>query len=151
MALAQSRTWVLVADSAKARAVRWVGNIAPVESVESFNLHYHHQHGRDMMSERPGRTHESQGDTRHAIEPRSDPVREAEHRFVDTVVQELKNRFARNEFDRLVLVAGPTMLGDLRAALPAEIKGVVHGELRKDLTHLTNDQLKEHLLSADVM
>jgi protein required for attachment to host cells len=101
----QSRTWVLVADSAKARAVRWVGHSAPMESVECFDLHYHHQYGRDMMSERPGRTHESQGATRHAIEPRSDPVREAERRFAATVVENLKDRFAKDEFSRLVLVA----------------------------------------------
>ncbi len=151
MPLAQSRTWVLVADSAKARAVRWAGRIAPVESVERFDLHYHHQRGRDIMSERPGRTHESQGATRHAIEPRTDPVRVAERRFAESVVQELNDRFAKNEFDRLVLVAGPTMLGDLRAALPVELQRVVHGELCKDLTHLANDQLKEHLLAADVM
>lgn len=147
----QSRTWVLVADSAKARAVRWAGQIAPIKSVERFDLHYQHQHGRDMMSDRPGRTYELHGTTRHAIEPHTDPTREAERRFADAVVEELKGRFAKHEFDRLVLVAGPTMLGDLRAALPAELQKVVHAELRKDLTHLTNDQLKEHLLAADVM
>ena len=151
MHLGQPRTWVLVADSARARAVRWAGKLAPLERIERFEFGYRHQHGRDMMSDRPGRTHESQGTTRHAVEPHSDPVREAEHRFAEHVAHELKERFAAHEFDRLVLVAGPTMLGDLRAALPAEIRNVVHGELVKDLTHLTNDQLKEHLLAAEIV
>jgi len=151
MHLGQPRTWVLVADSARARALRWAGRLAPLERVERFEFSYRHQHGRDMVSDRPGRTHESQGTTRHAIEPHSDPVREVEHRFAEHVARELMDRFTAHEFDRLVLVAGPTMLGDLRAALPAEIRKVVHGELVKDLTHLTNDQLREHLSAAEIV
>jgi protein required for attachment to host cells len=147
----QLQTWVLVADSARARAVRWTGRLGPLDAVEDFDFSYQHQPGRDIMSERPGRTHESHGTTRHAIEPHSDPVRQAEHRFADHVAEQLSARFARKDFDRLVLVAGPTMLGDLRAALPDAIRKTVHGELAKDLTHLTNHQLKEHLLAADII
>jgi len=148
MPKSQTRTWVIVADSARARAVRWLGKDASLEPVEDFEMGYHHQQGRDIMSDRPGRTHESQGATRHAIEPHSDPVREAEHRFARFVAESLKRRQDQDEFDRLVLVAGPTMLGDIRAALPASLRSVVHAELGKDLTHLTNEELKKHLLAA---
>ena len=145
------RTWVIVADSARARAVRWIAHGAALEPIEDFDMGYHHQRGRDIMSDRPGRTHESQGTTRHAIEPHSDPVRETERRFAAHVAESLKRRHDGNEFDRLVVVAGPTMLGDLRAALPQALRAVVHAELGKDLTHLTNDQLREHLLGSDVI
>ena len=144
------RTWIIVADSARARAVRWVGRDAPLDSVDGFDLRRHHQRGRDIISDRPGRTHESQGTTRHAIEPRVDPVRETEHHFAGTVATTLDEHFGRGEFDRFVLVSGPTMLGDLRGALTARLQAAVHGELGKDLTHLTNAELKQHLLVADI-
>jgi protein required for attachment to host cells len=151
MASGHTRTWVLVADSARARAVHWEGRAAPLKSVEGFDLRYHHEHGREIMSERPCRPHESQGTTRHAIELPVDPVREAERRFIEKAVQELKDRFVRNEFDHLVLVAGPTVLGDLRATVPENIRAFVRGELDKDLTHLTNAQLKEHLQGGEIL
>jgi len=151
MPLKQPRTWILVADSARARAVAWLSRDQPLHQVEGFDMRFHHQQAHDMMSERPGRAHESHGTTRHAIEPRMDPVRQAEHRFAESVAQALDDHLARKEFDRFVLVAGPTMLGDLRAAFSTGLLAIVHGTIDKNLTHLTNTQLKDHLLAADMI
>jgi protein required for attachment to host cells len=147
MQIKAPRLWVLVADSARARAVLWTGRTSAPQSVPDFDLRFHHEHGRDIMAERPGRVRESHGSARHAIEPRADPVREAEQRFTAKVVDELRRRHANDEFDRLFLVAGPTMLGDLRSALSKDLQDIVQGELGKDLTHLTNNQLREHLVA----
>ena len=46
---------------------------------------------------------------------------------------------------RLILVAPPQALGDLRAALPADVSDLVSGELHKDLTHATIHDITEHL------
>jgi protein required for attachment to host cells len=151
MATKQPQTWILVADSARARAVAWTGRNNPLVAIEGVELSYQHQHSRDMMSERPGRVHESSGTTRHAIEPRSDPARQAERHFAWSVVQALEDRLAKHEFDRLVLVAGPTMLGDLRAELSPKLRATIHGELAKDLTHLANAELKQHLAEAAIL
>jgi protein required for attachment to host cells len=151
MPLKPPRTWILVADSARARVVAWVGHDEPLHQVEGFDMRFHHEQAHDMMSERPGRTHETHGATRHAIEPRMDPVRQAEHRFAESVARALDDRLARKEFDRFVLVAGPTMLGDLRPAFSTALHSVIHGTIDKNLTHLTNTQLKDHLLAAELM
>jgi len=147
----QHRTWILVADSARARVVKWVGRDEPLESISGLDLHHLHQRSRDMMSERPGRVHESNTTTRHAIERRSDPVRQAEQHFASTVAQALEDRFALGEFDNLIVVSGPTMLGDLRAAFSAKLQAAIRGELGKDLTHLTNADLKHRLAEAAVL
>ena len=39
----------------------------------------------------------------------------------------------------------PQALGDLRAALPADVSDLVSGELHKDLTHATIHDITEHL------
>lgn len=147
----QPRTWILVADSARARALRWSGRDEPLEAIEGFDLSYQHQRSRDIMSERPGRVHESSGVTRHAIEPRADPARQAELRFAHTVVRILEERFAGHEFERFVLVAGPSTLGDLRGALSAKLQSAILAELDKSLMHLPNAELKQHLANAAIL
>ena len=123
----------------------WHGPDEPLTQIEGFDLSSPHLRGRDLMSDRPGRVHESSGTTRHAIEPHTDPVRNEERRFSAQVIDELEQRLAAGAFDRLILVAGPTMLGDLRAGLSAKLRAAVHFELAKDLTHEPNAKLKQHL------
>jgi protein required for attachment to host cells len=53
---------------------------------------------------------------------------------VDKVAKELDN--ARNGLRRIVLVAPPRALGDLREACSAEVRALVTNEVAKDLTKL---------------
>lgn len=69
-----------------------------------------------------------------AIEPHVDPVRQAEHRFSDAVAEALEARLVLKEFDHFVLVAGPTMLGEIRAVPSADRRAVVHATLDKAAT-----------------
>lgn len=147
----QIRIWVLVADSARARAVRWMGIEAPLEQVEGLELGFEHQHVRDMLADRAGRVHESQGAARHGVQPHTDPVRNAEHRFAEKVAAAMQERLAKGELDKLILVAGPTMLGDLRKAMSPQLAAAIKGELAKDLTHLPNAELKRHLQDAGLV
>jgi len=48
-------------------------------------------------------------------------------------------------FDRLVLVAAPATLGDIRKILPKPLQGVVYGEISKNLVHVPNQELSDHL------
>ena len=52
---------------------------------------------------------------------------------------------AAEQFDRLVVVAPPHVLGDLRKALHKKSDALLAGELHKDLTHLDGDALAAHL------
>jgi protein required for attachment to host cells len=151
MARLHPRTWILVADSARARALAWAGQDAALLPIDGFDFHYHHQHGRDLMTDRPGRVHESQGTTRHAIEPRIDPVRQTEQRFAATIADALAHAHCEDAFDRVIVIAGPTMLGDLRASFSPAVRAAVLTELAKDLTHLTNSELLHYIREADLL
>ena len=88
-----------------------------------------HEQGRD----RPARVHESVGDVMHAVEPRHDPHRARETLFARQLGAMLGGYAARNDFDRLVLVAPAVMLGDLRCALQPQVLEKVVAEVDKDL------------------
>jgi protein required for attachment to host cells len=61
------------------------------------------------------------------------------------VIAELRRAMLANRFDRLILVAPPVFLGDLRDALPKDLKGKVVDEISSDLTNMPQQQLHTRL------
>lgn len=125
--------WALVADGGRARLFerrlpfgRWQERTE--DSLESLN-----PPSRERVSDKPGRVHESATAARHAVEPRTDPHRAAKAEFAARLARRLEDATA--SFGRLLLVAPPSFLGDLRASLGAASRRKLHGTLDKDLTH----------------
>ena len=82
---------------------------------------------------------------RHAIEPRTDPHKEAERKFSLELAQMLDKELASNKFEKLIVVAPPVMLGDLRKALSKRVGSAVVAEIAKDLTKIPEKEIVEHL------
>ena len=82
---------------------------------------------------------------RHAIEPRVDPHRELKRTFAHELADMLDQRLTEKAYDRLVIVAPPKALGDLRAALSEHVKPLVYAELNKDLVKTPTAELPNHL------
>ncbi len=69
-------------------------------------------------SDRAGRSHGSSGSgVRHAIESHSDYRKLEKHNFTVAVAESVNHAALANEFDRLVLVAPPRSIGELRQYL----------------------------------
>ena len=146
-----TRTWVLVADGGRARILEAVGRGKGVHLVAgsetSLDNPPSHLQGRDKL----GRVHESVGYTRHAVEPKQDPHRALEERFAGQLAQMLGNYAENKSFDRLVLVAPPTILGELRKALPSNAREKVAAEIDKDLTHIGDADIPSHIEDVIVL
>jgi protein required for attachment to host cells len=97
------------------------------------------------MSDRPGRSYESFGGARHAIERENDPRQREAVRFARRIARRLDEARRKDEFERLVVVAGPPFLGLLREAMSKPTKARVEREIRKDLVHGPIKVLREHL------
>ena len=138
-------TWVLVADGARARVLENTGPGRGVNEVPGMEYSHDAPRNREIMSDRPGRSFESADSRRHAMEPPSDPKRQAEADFVSGLVTMLEGKFKAGAFDRLVLVAAPQALGDIRKALSKELADAVYGELAKDHTKTPNGEMSKHL------
>src|SRR5262245_26575071 len=126
-------TWILIADGAHARIFANRGPGKGIEAVEGGVINGDHRPDHELVRDSAGRTFESVGDTRHAIAPKTDPHRELKRDFAKHLAEVLDRNYADKAFDRLVIVAPPTALGDLRAALTAQEKPHVYAELDKDL------------------
>lgn len=143
------RTWILLADGTRARIVCNTGPGKGLAEVRGMEFAGENLRPGDIMADRPGRTFDSAGAHRHAMEPPSDPQREAKRSFAADLVAMLQNQLQAQAFDRLVLVAAPATLGDIRKTLPKSLQAVVYGEVSKNLVHVPNAELESHL--GDVM
>lgn len=84
------------------------------------------------------------GDRRSAIE-QTDWHEMAEHRFTEEVARALDRL---NPVPALVVVAPPKTLSELRLALPERLKRAIIGEVDKDLTKHTVNEIQRHLCAA---
>ncbi len=98
-----------------------------------------------LGTDRPGRSFESVGSARHALQSPSDPHREQKRQFARRVAEAIEERQAASGFDRLVVVAPAVTMGDLRAALSDKVKATVVAELVADLTLTPVSELPAHL------
>lgn len=144
-------TYVLVADGAHARLLARVGASAALRAVPKGIFAHEVRPTNAMGSDRPGRTQESVGGARHTIEPRVDWSRQEKERFAQRLAAHLEEQVQRHGFDRLILVAPPRFLGDLRAALGPQARKRLEGELDKDLTELAPREIEARLVTAGLL
>jgi protein required for attachment to host cells len=96
------------------------------------------------MARYGGRTFDSPEPVARKENP-TDPHRHLRRDFAGKVVDELRRAMLAEGFDRLILVAPPAFLGDLRQELPKNLKAKVTDEVPSDLTNTPEQQLQAHL------
>ena len=99
----------------------------------------------EIGTDKPGRSFSSVGGSRHAMFPRVDWHQYEKDDFARMMVEVLDLAAAENAFDRLVLVSPPDTLGELRKALGANAQKRVTGEMVKDLTRASPEELAVQL------
>ena len=138
-------TWLLVADARHAKVFESTGPRKGVHELEDMELTVDLPKSRELLADKPGRTFDSVGAGRHAKENPTDPHRQLKRDFARRVVAELRLAMLANKFDRLILVAPPAFLGDLRDELPKGLKDKIAGEVASDLANMPQQQLHARL------
>lgn len=139
------KTWIIVADGSGMRVFVNDGPGHGLSEVAGKARKTDPKPSGDIDADKPGRSFDSKGRGRHAMEPPTDSSRHAKRVFASEIADALEKEQRAKAFDRLVLVAAPSMLGDLRAALPESVQKAIYHELAKDLTHLNERDLAGHL------
>lgn len=142
------RTWIVVADGARARFLTASEDgdklvpALPADMVAPMNR----RPTRELKSDKPGRSYSSsRSGVRHSFEPPQDYRKLEKHRFCAAVAEALDKASESKAFDRLVLVAPRRSLGELRGLLPDRVKARIDREVAKDLTNETPARLWLHL------
>ncbi len=130
-------TWILVADGSRANLfLRAKDN--RLEKLEGWDNPEGRLAGSDsetdsLGSARPG----------SSMTPPTDPKRHSQVVFARQLASVLKDR--SSAYDRLLLVAAPKFLGDLRPLLDESVQKKIAAEFAKDLTQLSAHELAPHL------
>lgn len=146
-----TRTWILIADGNHARILESVGRGHGLHEVVGSAIRLHNPPSRRLGRDKPGRVYESVGDVRHAIEPKYDRHRAMETRFAEQLAEQLHRFVETNAFDKLVIVAPPAMLGDLRKSLTADVAAKLVAEIDKDLAKVATNEIASHLAGVLIL
>ena len=98
-----------------------------------------------LTSDRPGRTFDSRGEGRHAMEPGHSARDHEAAAFAKRVCERLDEARLAGSLDKLVLIAAPRFLGHLRASLSKGTQGIVAHSIDKELTQATPDEIAAHI------
>lgn len=140
-----TRTWVLIADGARARLIVASGHGKAIEISEIAEYSADHSPSRELQRDANPRVFESQGTRRSAIEPRTDPHRELKRDFASELAEALDDLVGRKEIGSLIVAAAPTTLGDLRKVFSKRVSDSIVAELAMDLTKVPNADLPKHI------
>jgi len=140
-----NKTWIIVADGARARVFLNSGPGTGLKSALSQALVADNRPSGEIGSDRPGRSFDSAGQGRHAMQPSSDPHKHEQKAFAHDIAKLLEEKRVQKAYDQVVIIAAPKMLGELRLALSTPTSQLVIGEIDKDLTKLPVDELSGHL------
>jgi protein required for attachment to host cells len=126
-------TLVMVVDGGKLLLFRNEGdadypNLRVEEATENVN-----PADRDQHTDAPGRAFASVGSARSAVSE-TDFHDQSENRFVADAVELLNRRALANDFERLIIVAPPASLGEMRKHYNKALGARLVGEIAKDLT-----------------
>ncbi|MGN6582400.1 MAG: baeRF12 domain-containing protein [Rhizobiaceae bacterium] len=131
--------WVLVADGEKALFLRNEGdreypNLQVVREMTEEN-----PPSREQGTDRPGRLNDGPSVHRSAVAD-TDWHKVAKERFADEIATRLYHMAHRGDYEHIVLVAPPVVLGELRKKLHKEVGEKIAAEVPKELTgHTTWD------------
>jgi protein required for attachment to host cells len=100
---------------------------------------------RELESDRPGRAFGTMGH-RHAMDgERSSRRWHPQIDLARRIAEEIDHARNQREFDRLVIMAGPRMLGLIREALPAPVRSLVAAEIPKDLAQIDEQIIRQYV------
>jgi protein required for attachment to host cells len=125
-----NKTWILLANSREASVLSHDG---PGKGLSLLADKTWKADPAIEFSDRAGMGHSSHGPGVSAVD-QGDPQEHADAAFAKKVLSSIHDDLRAGKFNRLVLAAGPHMLGLLRKAIPEDLQHVLLAEIDKDLS-----------------
>jgi protein required for attachment to host cells len=140
---------VLISDGQRARLLRNRGTPVNPELIVEKAIDRANPPTRDQGTDRPGRKHGTDGNARSAIE-QTDWHQQQEQRFAAELAEMLYKLGHAGNYEELVVVAPPKMLGDLRAKFHQQVSSAVVAEVPRDLTQYSVPEIGNMLRISTV-
>lgn len=137
--------WVLAANGSSAR-IFTLETITKLTEVQAFVHAQSRLHEHDLVSEKPGRSFDSKGPTRHAIEPQHTQKEQELVDFAKQIASFLETAYQQNSFQQLYIIASPNFLGHLRQTLTRQVLDACVKEIAKDVVHASTSEILAQII-----
>lgn len=139
-------TWILVADNTCARIFTAATPSSELTEIDTLVHTEGRLHDRDLTADLPGRTKASGGIGQgHAFEQPTDPKKHEAEIFAKLIAEYLDDAHNARQFEQLVVVAGASLMGLLRAQYSAAVEKKVCLEVSKNIATLDAAEIRQHL------
>lgn len=140
------KTWVVVADSSRARLFEQDRPRGPLQEIKDLANPRGRMKGSDLLSDSPGRAFDSKGAGRHAMSATTDVRRHEAEVFAAEIASQLDNARTGNKLQSLVIFAPPEFLGLLRDKMNEPTRELVSRTINKDLVSLKPQDILKYLV-----
>ncbi len=135
------RTWILIADGSGARILEALGEGSGFHQISGDQVLV--DDAPVGFEDRGNVDHGTQGGT--PIGPRRNIAKALETLFASQLSAMLAGYLRSNAFDRLIVVAPPAMLTELRKMIGPNVREKIIAEIAEDLTKIPNSEISTHL------
>jgi len=134
------KTWVVVADRSRARIFSVATPRGPLNELEDLVHPEARAHERDLTSDRPGRSSDQ-----HVLGTPHSARDQQAHEFAREIAERLEHGRVGAQFERLVVVAAPDLLGMLRKTMNSHVTKMVVREMDKNVTQQSAADIRKRL------
>ena len=135
------QAFVVVADGRKMLFFRNEGDAEHPNLVVERVREQDNPASRDQATDAPGTSFSSVGPGRSSYQE-TDFHQLEEDRFAAETADRLKRRALNNDFEKLIVIAPPKTLGELRKHYHKQVTGKITAEIPKDLTGHPVDRIE---------
>jgi len=132
--------WIVVADAHVGRIYATDELVERLDLVEELK-----EHGHRVVHGSGGAPTHVPGAGRGAGQAHGDPHKLGEEKFARAVADALDEGARRHAYERMVLIAPPVFLGQVRAELAAQAKGRLVASVHHDWTQLGLNDLRSRV------
>jgi len=136
--------WIVICDGKKALILENVGDYM-YPNLKTREVHQHNDPAtRELGSDAPGRTYQSVGTARSAVE-QTDLHAQSERDFLHGLMVHLDKAVMSGSIKHITLVAPPRPLGVIRQSCPPSLRRAIQTEIHGDYVRLPIYEIEQRL------
>lgn len=137
-------TWIVVASREEVRIFNRIGK-GSLQLLRDVGNPLGRLKLQDLVTDRSGSAGDNRKPGRLAYSTEESPRDRALKDFYREIGDMLEHSANTQEYDALILIAEPRLLGMLRGILPSAVKRLITEEIHKDLSFADEEELIERL------
>ena len=140
-----AKAWVVVANHTHARMFEAEHRASPLHELEVLNYPEGRMKSSELFSDSPGRSFDRMGHANRSMGNPSEVRHNGGQKFAREIAHALERARLEGKYEKLYIVAEPTMVGTLRDAMTASTLAKVAGESGKNLVHSKSEDIRAQL------